>query len=85
MRSNTVIRKSTVSPPLAARSATPPPERSNDKGRQPSFDEAAIRLRAYQKWETAGRPDGNGIDFWLEAERELRAGGAAQHSGAAGK
>jgi len=31
----------------------------------------AIRLRAYQKWEAAGRPGGDGLRFWLDAEREL--------------
>jgi hypothetical protein len=36
-----------------------------------SVAEAAIRLRAYAKWEAAGRPDGDGVHFWLEAEREL--------------
>jgi len=30
-----------------------------------------IRLRAYQKWESAGKPIGDGIPFWLEAEQEL--------------
>jgi hypothetical protein len=30
-----------------------------------------VRLRAYRKWEAAGRPDGDGTKFWLEAEREL--------------
>lgn len=29
-----------------------------------------IRNAAYHKWEAAGRPGGNGIDFWLEAEKE---------------
>jgi hypothetical protein len=31
----------------------------------------AIRLSAYKKWEAAGRPNGDGVNFWLEAEREL--------------
>jgi hypothetical protein len=31
----------------------------------------AVRLCAYQRWETAGKPGGNGINFWLEAEQEL--------------
>jgi len=31
----------------------------------------AIRLCAYRKWERAGKPTGNGIQFWLEAEQEL--------------
>lgn len=32
-----------------------------------------IRLCAYQKWEAAGKPDGDGIQFWLEAEQALKA------------
>jgi hypothetical protein len=31
----------------------------------------AIRVRAYECWEAAGRPEGDGVRFWLEAEREL--------------
>ena len=31
-----------------------------------------IQLLAYLKWELAGKPEGNGINFWLEAEQELR-------------
>jgi hypothetical protein len=30
-----------------------------------------IRLWAYRKWELAGKPTGDGIQFWLEAEQEL--------------
>jgi hypothetical protein len=30
-----------------------------------------VRRRAYEKWEAAGRPDGDGACFWLQAEREL--------------
>jgi hypothetical protein len=33
-----------------------------------------IRVRAYEKWEAAGCPGGDGVAFWLEAERELRTG-----------
>jgi len=33
--------------------------------------EEAIRLCAYQKWEAAGKPPGDGVQFWLEAEEEL--------------
>lgn len=33
--------------------------------------EAAVRERAYLLWEEAGRPDGEGVEFWLRAEREL--------------
>jgi hypothetical protein len=33
--------------------------------------EEAIRLCAYCKWEAAGKPDGDGVRFWLDAEKEL--------------
>jgi hypothetical protein len=47
-----------------------PPERNNtDNGRL--VTEEVIRLRAYMKWEAAGKPPGNGVNFWVEAEREL--------------
>jgi hypothetical protein len=40
------------------------------KGQLPSPDD--IRSRAYAKWVEAGRPPGDGVQYWLEAERELR-------------
>jgi hypothetical protein len=36
--------------------------------------EEDIRLCAYCKWEAAGRPGGDGVSFWLEAEKELLQG-----------
>jgi hypothetical protein len=33
-------------------------------------DPERIRQRAYERWEAAGRPDCDGVSFWLEAERE---------------
>lgn len=36
-----------------------------------SIDQETIRARAYEKWEAAGRPDGDPTCFWLEAEKEL--------------
>ena len=33
--------------------------------------EERIRERAYLKWEAAGRPGGDGLNFWLEAQQEL--------------
>jgi hypothetical protein len=38
----------------------------------PSEDQ--IRMRAYQKWQAAGCPAGDGSNFWCEAEKELREG-----------
>jgi tRNA U34 2-thiouridine synthase MnmA/TrmU len=36
-----------------------------------SMIEESIRRIAYQKWEAAGKPDSDGICFWLDAEREF--------------
>ncbi len=35
--------------------------------------EQEIRELAYSKWEVAGHPPGDGVNFWLEAEAELKA------------
>lgn len=32
----------------------------------------AIREAAYHKWEQAGRPHGDGLEFWLESEQEIQ-------------
>jgi len=45
---------------------------SGDKGRNAqSVSAEDIRLCAYRKWEAAGKPAGDGVQFWLEAEQEL--------------
>jgi hypothetical protein len=72
------VRKKTAT--SAKPSATPPTSRSKAAGASGPDDPtragkpmsaAAIRLRAYQKWEAAGKPDGDDARFWLEAEQEL--------------
>ena len=30
-----------------------------------------VRAEAYRRWEAAGRPPGDGVVFWLEAERAM--------------
>jgi hypothetical protein len=59
---------------LPARPATPPavPTETNHDAQRVSADD--IRLRAYRKWENAGKPTGDGVPFWLEAEQELMRG-----------
>ena len=37
--------------------------------------EEAVRVGAYFRWDAAGRPGGDGVRFWLEAEQELIGGG----------
>jgi hypothetical protein len=38
-----------------------------------SVKESEIRVVAYQMWEKAGYPPGRDLQFWLDAERQLRA------------
>lgn len=48
-------------------------ERGNAAAEEPHelVSTEEIRLCAYRKWERAGRPTGDGVRFWLEAEHEL--------------
>ena len=34
--------------------------------------EDQIRELAYSKWEAAGRPESDGVTYWLQAEEELK-------------
>ena len=36
--------------------------------------EEAVWRRAYQKWDAAGNPAGDGVRFWWEAAREISQG-----------
>lgn len=38
-------------------------------GVAPSEDQ--IREKAYLLWEEAGRPEGDGVEFWIRAETDL--------------
>lgn len=40
---------------------------------EPPITTAEIRQRAYELWERNHRPDGFETEFWVMAERELRA------------
>jgi Protein of unknown function (DUF2934) len=40
----------------------------------------AIRERAYQLWEQAGRPEGGDLEFWERARAQIEAEQAAQRS-----
>ena len=46
-----------------------PAQNTRPNSRAVSEDE--IRRCAYRKWENSGMPSGDGVQFWLEAEREL--------------
>lgn len=40
---------------------------------EPAIPHDAIRERAYDLWDRHHRPEGYELEFWLMAERELRA------------
>jgi hypothetical protein len=64
-----------VPAPTAQRVTAPPVAAPATPARAPArpVTEEQVRLCAYLKWERAGRPASDGVQFWLEAERELRA------------
>lgn len=33
--------------------------------------EEEVREKAYLLWEEAGKPEGDGVEFWVRAEQEL--------------
>ena len=66
-------RVTTLTPapaPVKSPSGSPPPvAQVGVQHSAPSAEQ--IRQLAYRKWEAAGSPPGDGVPFWLEAEREL--------------
>ena len=58
--------------PPAAKPAAAPAAIATARLKPPS--EEAVRLCAYRKWETAGKPEGDAVRFWTEAEKELMLG-----------
>jgi hypothetical protein len=49
----------------------------NRRAARRSKDE--IRVRAREIWEQHGRPSGRDVEFWLQAEAELRGSGSDGH------
>jgi hypothetical protein len=48
-------------------------DESEPPNQQPEEDQGeAIRALAYRKWEAAGCPEGDGTEFWLDAEQEIK-------------
>jgi len=52
-------------------SAPPVLNTTGKTGTLETISEQQVRLRAYRKWESAGRPNCDGLEFWLAAEKEL--------------
>jgi len=70
MKTPPSAKRASASPTSETRPATVSVLAEPSPNGQPVSEEA-IRLCAYRKWQTAGRPRGDGVNFWLEAQREL--------------
>jgi Protein of unknown function (DUF2934) len=57
--------------PAPAAVKTPAPERRGEASGDRSEE---IRRLAYRKWQEAGCPSGDGVEFWLTAEAEILRG-----------
>lgn len=57
----------TLAQPASAKS----PGESEQVQKGTAKSQEVIRVHAYQKWEAAGKPNGDGVNFWLEAEQEV--------------
>lgn len=44
----------------------------NESNGDNTMSEVAIMIRVHENWVAAGRPNGDGRHFWVEAERQLR-------------
>lgn len=77
MKKRAAVLEKPVPPPASRASAAPVVTAVQPAQASPSYEseiEAMIRLRAYQKWEEAGKPVGRDTQFWLQAEEELLLG-----------
>jgi hypothetical protein len=63
----TIARKK----PRASKPKISPAPRADVPAPAPVVTESEIRVRAYGRWASAGKPPGDGVPFWLEAEQEL--------------
>jgi hypothetical protein len=68
----TVTKDVTSAQPTNGLQASVPPSSGSFVQTHEPLSVDAVRLRAFLKWQGAGRPGGDGVRFWLEAEQELR-------------
>jgi Protein of unknown function (DUF2934) len=75
---NAIVEKLDPAQPVAEKMPKDSPSRTTSASRtgkpaskSKSLSQEEIRIRAYQRWEAAGKPCSDGINFWLEAEKEL--------------
>jgi len=62
--------QSSRKPPTPAKIATAPSQPLIAYDGKPPVEDL-IRMGAYLRWEAAGRPEGDGVGFWLDSERDF--------------
>ena len=62
--------KGPVQTPAVKSAQAAAPSGTSD-GHVTSSRDEQIRQMAYRKWEAAGKPHGDDLRFWLQAEREV--------------
>ena len=67
-----ILATELIAPEISAGTVANQDDPSSISNGSDSISIEDIRLQAYHKWEMAGRPDGNDLFFWVEAEREVR-------------
>jgi len=70
-QTTTKLADLTSASPTSRRAAPGPPGSDQTMLRRRSLYLNDIWRLARQKWEAAGRPDGDSSRFWIEAEQEL--------------
>ena len=61
-------------PALHQSQPKPKPPMPQRQLKDASTHEDEIRPLAYRKWEEAGRPEDDGVQFWLAAEKQILRG-----------
>lgn len=81
MSKQTTVNRATPANPAATSHAGPGSEKSGyaeHAARRAEFHQGRVAQRAYELYEQRGRQEGQALEDWLNAERELV--GAASHS-----
>ncbi len=69
---NAVASSTAPTVPATAQPTTTTSSPVANNGHDGKVSEEAVRVCAYYKWEQAGKPNEDGIRFWIEAESELK-------------
>jgi hypothetical protein len=55
-------------------------DKENSTSQQSSINQEQVAQRAYELWEAGGQPVGRDLEYWLQAEAELRSANQTSRS-----